>query len=56
MNATLETVVVNEFGETKQQFVIDSRWQAGYAAYLAGFEEATSKIEFNAEYFKGNIK
>lgn len=34
----LETVVVNVYGDTKQQFVIDPNWRAGYAQYLKEFE------------------
>lgn len=53
-SSTIETEVVNLYGETKQQFVIDPNWREGYAAYLAGYEAATDKSKFNAEYLKGN--
>lgn len=56
MNNTLETVVVDIYGTTKQQFVIEPNWQDGYAKYLAGFEAATDKAKFNSEYLKGNCK
>jgi hypothetical protein len=49
----LETVVVNEFGDTKQNFVIDPNWPSEYAAYRAAYEAAPDKAKFNAEYLKG---
>jgi hypothetical protein len=53
MNGTLETVAVDLFGTTKQNFVINPSWPAGYAAYRAGYEAATDKAKFNSEYLKG---
>ena len=30
----LETVVINVFGDTRQQFTLDPSWRSEYAAYL----------------------
>ena len=29
-----ETVIVNVYGDTKEQIVLQSNWRAGYAEYL----------------------
>jgi len=47
MNNTLETVVVNVFGDTAQQFVIDPNWREGYAQYLKDVE---AKKQLNKEH------
>jgi hypothetical protein len=48
----LETVVINIFGDTAEQWTPCKGWQAEYAAYLEAYEKAEDKAKFNAEYFK----
>lgn len=48
MSAQFETVIVNNYGDTAQQIVLDPSWRSDYQRYLAEYKKAENKTNFNA--------
>lgn len=46
-----ETVFVNIYGHTAQQWRPDPGWRRKYEQYLTGHDEAIDKCAFNAKLF-----
>lgn len=50
-----EKVIINNFGETAEQIVLDPSWRSEFQQYKIGYEQAENKEEFNAKWFKEHL-
>lgn len=51
MSIQTETVIINLYGDTAEQIVLPESWEAEYAEYLASYEQAKDKTNFNSKWF-----